>query len=167
MPAHSTLTGADLHEPKGVAAASANAVYVANGAGSGTWQTLTTSSLNTSSFFNINKQWVTTHIVDIGNTEFTLIVFPRACTVNKITTIIDKAIATTDTILSCTNSNGGASLGTITIAFSGSAEGTVDSLTPGSNNIFTADSYLKITSDGATSTTAVRCNITIELTWTA
>ena len=33
--AHSTLTGADLHEPKGVASASSGDIYVANGAGSG------------------------------------------------------------------------------------------------------------------------------------
>lgn len=34
---HSTLTGADLHEPKGVSTAAANTAYIANGAGSGTW----------------------------------------------------------------------------------------------------------------------------------
>lgn len=39
---HSALTGAELHEPKGVAAASANTVYVANGSGSGAWTTLAT-----------------------------------------------------------------------------------------------------------------------------
>lgn len=43
---HSTLTGSDLHEPKGVAAASANRVYVANGAGSGTWTTIGTAVLD-------------------------------------------------------------------------------------------------------------------------
>lgn len=37
MAEHSTLTGANLHEPKGVENASAGQVYVANGAGSGTW----------------------------------------------------------------------------------------------------------------------------------
>lgn len=37
MATHSSLTGADLHEPKGVASAAANQVYVADGAGSGTW----------------------------------------------------------------------------------------------------------------------------------
>ena len=35
--AHSTLTGADLHEPKGVASANADDIYVANGSGSGVW----------------------------------------------------------------------------------------------------------------------------------
>lgn len=37
---HSALTGADLHEPKGAASASAGQVYVANGAGSGVWSRL-------------------------------------------------------------------------------------------------------------------------------
>ena len=35
---HSTLTDPYLHEPKGVAAASAGEVYIANGAGSGDWK---------------------------------------------------------------------------------------------------------------------------------
>ena len=35
---HSTLTGTDLHEPKGAAAATINQTYVSDGAGSGNWQ---------------------------------------------------------------------------------------------------------------------------------
>lgn len=34
---HSSLTGAELHEPKGISGASSNETYVANGAGSGSW----------------------------------------------------------------------------------------------------------------------------------
>lgn len=34
---HSALTGASLHEPKGVASATSGDVYVADGAGSGNW----------------------------------------------------------------------------------------------------------------------------------
>ena len=37
---HSALTGSDLHEPKGVAAAAANRVYVSNGSASGSWTTV-------------------------------------------------------------------------------------------------------------------------------
>lgn len=44
---HSLLTGSDLHEPKGIAAASANRVYVADGAGSGSWTTVGNSVLAT------------------------------------------------------------------------------------------------------------------------
>jgi len=44
--AHSTLTGAELHEPKGVASANANEIYVANGSGSGVWGKVGQLSLN-------------------------------------------------------------------------------------------------------------------------
>ena len=40
--AHSALTGASLHEPKGVELASAGQIYLSNGSGSGTWTTLAT-----------------------------------------------------------------------------------------------------------------------------
>lgn len=41
MSLHKDLTGADLHEPKGVSAATSGQVYMADGAGSGSWTTLT------------------------------------------------------------------------------------------------------------------------------
>lgn len=44
---HSTLTGASLHESKGVAAASANRVYVSDGAGSGSWSQVPVTALAT------------------------------------------------------------------------------------------------------------------------
>jgi hypothetical protein len=34
---HSTLTDPNIHEPKGVASATANRVYMSNGSGSGSW----------------------------------------------------------------------------------------------------------------------------------
>lgn len=40
MVAHSALTGSNLHEPKGVASATAGTVYLADGAGSGSWTAL-------------------------------------------------------------------------------------------------------------------------------
>lgn len=41
---HASLTGAELHEPKGAASAALGTVYVANGAGSGSWQSIGTSA---------------------------------------------------------------------------------------------------------------------------
>lgn len=38
---HASMTGSDLHESKGISSASANTVYVADGAGSGTFQKIT------------------------------------------------------------------------------------------------------------------------------
>ena len=40
MPLHKDLTGAELHEPKGVESALSGTVYVANGVGSGSWSNL-------------------------------------------------------------------------------------------------------------------------------
>ncbi len=42
--AHSVLAGTEIHEPKGVAAASLGEVYVADGSGSGNWANVGTSS---------------------------------------------------------------------------------------------------------------------------
>lgn len=42
---HSAITDPNIHEPKGVASASVDFIYVANGAGSGTWQKITPKQL--------------------------------------------------------------------------------------------------------------------------
>lgn len=43
---HSVLTGTDLHESKGVAAAPANRVYLTDGAGSGSWTTVPSAAID-------------------------------------------------------------------------------------------------------------------------
>jgi hypothetical protein len=62
---HKTITGTDLHEPKGVAAAAANKVYVANGSASGAWSTLTTSTMALPKgkfyFYNIGSPYTLSH----------------------------------------------------------------------------------------------------------
>ena len=45
-------------------------------------------------------------------------------------------------------------MGTLTIAHSGSAAGDVDTLVPTSNNTVTADSFITVESDGASTNTA-------------
>lgn len=42
---HASLTGSDLHEPKGISSATANEIYSATGSGSGTWQKITPTNL--------------------------------------------------------------------------------------------------------------------------
>ena len=62
---HNLITGTDLHEPKGVAAAAANKVYVANGSASGAWSTLTTSTMALPKgkfyFYNIASPYTLTY----------------------------------------------------------------------------------------------------------
>lgn len=66
--AHSTLTGAELHEPKGVDAAAANTIYVANGSGSGTWTTL--SSLTIPGVWKLINTYTPTSVSNQGITGF-------------------------------------------------------------------------------------------------
>lgn len=163
MVAHVDLTGADLHEPKGVASASSGQIYVADGSGSGTWQTVGSTSLNASSIKNVNKYKYAVRLDDVSTNSFVLVPVPEAATLTKCTAIIANAITVADATLTFTNSTGPVSLGTLTIAQSGSAEGSRFTFSPASNNSFTAGSYLKIASDGG-STDA--CEAVLFLEWT-
>lgn len=163
MVAHVDLTGADLHEPKGVASAASGHVYVADGSSSGTWQTIGTSSINTSSIKNVNKYKYAVRLDDISTNSFVLVPVPEAAALTKCTAIIANAITVADAVLTFTNSTGPVSLGTLTIANSGSGEGSIFTFTPAANNSFTAGAYLKIASDGG-STDA--CEAVLFLEWT-
>lgn len=153
MPDHASLTGAQLHEPKGAASASVDTVYVADGAGSGAWAKIDANNIDTTSILNTNKQVAVISMADVSTADAVYIPFPNACTVTKITSIISAAITVADSTITCTN-GGVTSLGTLTIAYSGSAEGTIDTLTPVANNTFSAGGFLKIATDGASTTTA-------------
>lgn len=60
MALHKDLTGADLHEPKGVSSATSGQVYEADGAGSGVWTTLvipTGTFYTTTQVFTASGTW--------------------------------------------------------------------------------------------------------------
>ncbi len=162
---HASLTGSDLHEPKGASSASANTVHIANGSGSTSWAKIGSSNIDTASIFNSNKFKMTVVLADISTASSIKIVIPVACTLDKAWGCLQGTIATADSVVTLTN-HAGASMGTMTVAFSGSAAGDVDSLTPASNNSFTAGQVLTITTDGASSN-AIAEVFTLELTQTA
>jgi hypothetical protein len=133
---HSSLTGADLHEPKGVATANSEDVYVANGSGSGAWKGQT---------LLLNKK-----LTDISSSFDRYIPLPVACKVVHITTALSAAISGSDLVLTIKNA-AGSSMGAITVAQSGSAAGTIDTLTPASNNTFAVNTALEIEGNGGPS----------------
>ena len=144
---HSTLTGSDLHEPKGVAAATANQLYVSNGSGSGAWTSI--------------EVPLTTIIHDVSTAETVYVPTPYAGTITKVISVLEGAIGTADATVTVKNA-AGSSMGTITVATSGSAAGDIDTLVPSSNNTVAADSFISIETDGA-STTSTRLFITVIL----
>lgn len=133
---HSTLTGSDLHEPKGVAAASANEVYVANGSSSGVWTAL--------------QYTLTGVIANVSNSETVYVPIPYAGTVTKVVTVLEGAITMADATVTVSDS-AAASMGNITVAFTGSAAGDVDTLAPSSNNVVTANDFITVATDGGSS----------------
>jgi len=140
---HSSLTDPYLHEPKGVATATSGDVYVANGSGSGAWtakQTLIELSIEG-------------YLEDVSSVEKVYVPIPFAGTVSKVLTVLEASISSSDSIVTVKNS-AGASMGTLTITASGSAAGDIDTLSPASNNIVTADSFITIESNGGSTNTA-------------
>jgi hypothetical protein len=150
---HSTLTTTDLHEPKGVAAAVADQLYIADGAASGTW---TDADNNIYLFGTID---------DISTAASFWIPSPCTGTISKIHSIINGAIAVADAVL--TFEIGGVlitdgSSNNLTITQSGSAAGDVDTMTPtGANTLAIGDKIELITDGGSTNTIISQIVLTV------
>lgn len=139
---HSALTTTELHEPKGVAGAAANNVYIADGAGSGAWTDLDAATT-----------YVISGVIDNISTAATVYIpTPEAGTVKQVTTVLGGTIATSAVAVVVKNA-AAATMGTITVNDAGSAAGDIDSVTPSTNNTFTANSFVTIDTDGASTNT--------------
>jgi hypothetical protein len=147
MTAHSALTGTDLHEPKGIASASVNTGYFADGAGSGTWQKVTASNIDTTSIKNINQRYYTLTIPDICTADRILFPVPESSSLTSVRGVISAAITVANCGLTLTK-NGGTTLGTGTVLFTGSAKGDTYVMTPSANSLV-ANDYIEIVTDGA------------------
>jgi|TARA_R100000951_G_scaffold63895_1_gene53678 hypothetical protein len=91
---HKNLTGASLHEPKGVATAGADTAYMADGAGSGAW-TDPLASVN-----NKNLIVVTSSIPDLSNpADHCVIPAPLACSVVNVAVVCEANFATAPNVL--------------------------------------------------------------------
>lgn len=163
MVAHSTLTGADLHEPKGAETASANTTYIANGAGSGSWRKITLNDLNTANTF-VNFYTLSAVILDISTPSTIIVPVPFDGELSFIATALGGTITTADSVVTLTQ-NGLATIDTITVDFATSAEGEGAVLTTSSNNTFSQGEFIKITTDGgSTGTTPYFITLVFERT---
>lgn len=146
---HSSLTGADLHEPKGADSAANNAIYVADGAASGAW---TVDNL-------INKMVLTCTLPDIDTDAAAWVVAPVAGDITAVYTVIDGAIGTGDATITTKIAGTAVTGGAVTITQSGSAAGDVDSTTPTAANTVSAGQAIEFENDLA-ATNAVTVTIT-------
>ena len=134
----------------------------------GTKITATAAELNkldgaTATAAELSTKHLTVRMADISTAGSVYVVSPYAGTLSKAYSVIDGAIATADAVLTL-NVNGGTDITqTITIAYSGSAAGDVDSCIPADNNTVAVGNYIKITTNGA-STNTVAATITLVIT---
>lgn len=151
---HRNLTGADLHEPKGVATAAANTVYRATGAGTGVWTDIA-AELKAG-----NRVALTTRIDDISTASSVWAVSPIAGDVIGIYVVLHNAITVADAVVTA-ELNGVAMSGlSITCAYTGSAAGSTFSGTPSGSNTVSSGDAIEIITDGG-STTACKADVTI------
>lgn len=164
MPVHSALTGSELHENKGVASAADNTVASAT-SGATVWRKVNSAMIDNSSVFNVNKAVFNAVIDDVSTAATIYIPVPFACTVEKVYSALGAVITGADSTVTVKNASG-TSMGTLTVAYSGSAAGDIDSLTPTTNNTIAAGAKIQIDTDGGSTGTA-KLYITIYVTVTA
>lgn len=146
---HRLIPDNQIHEPKGIVGALVDQVYVANGAGSGTWKEL--------------PILINSTLVDVSEPSFILVPIPVNVRLQSIRFVLEKAITVANSVVTVTRGGDNAALGSTTITFSGSGEGTVFDLTPTfANSVIdgSANQFIKIASDGA-STTASRLFVSV------
>lgn len=143
MAHHKDLTGTDLHEPKGVASATSGQVYVADGAGSGTWTSKPGSYVA-----------VTRTIADVSTAGDVYVGMPVGGTISFIVGVLEAAISGANSAV--TFSIGGVAIDSsaMSVLQSGSAAGNEYQSTPSGHNTVVAGNVVKISTDGASTGTA-------------
>lgn len=149
MALHKDLTGADLHEPKGISSAANGTVYVANGSGSGTW------SSRLSGIYNLNEYELTQQIADISTASSRCFFYvPRTSRLRFVNVILNNAITTANATLSV-YVNGVLNPESLTITQSGSTAGSFFTLNVTTDNTLLPGTIVEVRSDGASDTTAI------------
>lgn len=140
---HSELTGADIHEPKGYAALTADAdvgkIYVANGAGSGTFQ-------------YYNTTFVDLYIPDIDIASSAWVCSPVAGDITKIWYIVSTVNAAVTGTGIITPELGGTAITDGAITINTAIEGKETySATPTALNTVAVGDAIELVSDGGLS----------------
>lgn len=137
MSIHSTLTGTDLHESKGAAAAATNTVAVADGLGSATWKALPVAAIDPTGFKNLNKTVLYVPLFNGSASAFTFyaIYVPFACTITSATLLIGTAGTATGTTTILTQNIGLGTFSTWSFAGATSSGQTITNVVSSNNNV--------------------------------
>jgi hypothetical protein len=149
MALHKDLTGAELHEPKGVDTAASNRVYVADGSGSGVWTDRFDGHLTR------NLYWLTEEIADVSTANSnTWFYIPTQSELIEVACITTAPLTTADATVSV-YINGVLFADTLTLVQAGSVAGSLHRVNITTGNTIPAFSIVELRSDGASDTAAV------------
>lgn len=133
---HKNIADAERHEPKGISTALIDTVYVSNGAATGVWKEL--------------PFIVSAVLDDVSTADFVLVPIPVNVTIQSIRFVLSGPITVANSTITVTRGGDSAAMGTKSITFAGSAEGSVFDLAPSNNTIdATTHGYIKIATNGA------------------
>lgn len=148
MALHSELTDPELHEPKGVSTAQSGAVYVANGTGGGLWQPIGYQSIDSTTVKGLGQYRVYITIKDITVASSVYVPIAGTSRLDRVVGVITGAITGADSAISFKN-NGGSTMGTLTVAATGSAAGNVYDTGIAFSNTIVDGQYVRVDCDGA------------------
>ena len=157
MALHKNLTGTDLHEPKGAAAASVGQVYIADGAGSGAWAS------KNGDILNANKFTMSGDMPDIGAAaNATFFYIPMKSQLTRLSCVLYAGLTAVNAILTI-YIDGVLFADSLTVPFTGSTAGTKATVVISTANTLNEGSVVEVRSDGGP-TNSVRAAINLLMT---
>lgn len=144
MALHKDLTGADLHEPKGIVGSASGSIYVSNGAGTGTWKKIGSNEIDTTSIQNPNTVYIPGRITDVSTASVILIPAPENSILLSVRMFLGGTITAANSTIKWFRNDGSSHGADTTITFAGSVEGTSFLFTPTLNTNYTNPGYLKV-----------------------
>ena len=137
---HSAIADTDAHEPKNVSTAGSGAVYVATGAGSGSWKR--------------PPVVMTVRIADVSTSETVYIPAIITGEITRISSCISSTLTTASPTISVAINGVAVTNGSLVIDQGTAAAGIVDTTVPsGGNTISALTDYITVATDGASGTT--------------
>ncbi|MFA6125526.1 hypothetical protein [Sphingomonas sp.] len=110
----------------------------------------------------VSTKFLTVMIEDVSTAGQIYVVPGFRGKIKKINSVLNGAIATANAVLTAKIAGTAVTGSTVTIAFSGSAAGDIDTATPTAANYFTDEQAIEIETDGG-SDNAVQVVVTLEL----
>lgn len=148
---HKDITGADLHELKGVSTAPQGSFAKAS-SGTTVWA--------------FDEDFIDVDIASLNSATSYYVLLPHTGTIVRTYAVIDGAIGTSNTVITFKIGGVTVTAGTLTIPFASSAAGTLVSATPTANNSAVSGTPIEIAVSGASTGTA-RCHVVIVFLRTA